>query len=72
MKGNLDVIEDNRNGFLVPYGDEKKLFEAMKELLENKQKAARLGNEGRKTALKNFNVDKIIKQYLLLCTAFFN
>lgn len=64
--GNLDLIQDGVNGILVPYGDEEKLLEAMKEVLSNKEKNARLGSEARKTVVEKYNIDRIVDQYLSL------
>jgi len=64
VRGILDVIEDNVNGLLVPYGDEDKLHNAMKELLTNGDKAAQLGHKGEKTVWEKFNIDQVAEQYL--------
>jgi glycosyltransferase involved in cell wall biosynthesis len=64
VRGILDVVEDNVNGLLVPYGNEDKLYHAMKELLTNSGKAARLGRKGEKTVLDKFNIDTVAEQYL--------
>jgi len=64
--GIMDIIEDKVNGLLVPYGDNDKLFQAMKEVLTDPEKADRLGREGRKTVLKRFNIDHITEKYLSL------
>ena len=64
--GNLDLIQDGVNGILVPYGNEEKLFEAMKEVLSNKEKNAHLGSEARKTVVEKYDIGRIADQYLSL------
>jgi glycosyltransferase involved in cell wall biosynthesis len=61
-----DIIEHNVNGVLVPYGDERKLLEAMRELLSNHERATQLGSEARKTVVEKYNIDRIVDQYLSL------
>jgi glycosyltransferase involved in cell wall biosynthesis len=64
--GILDIVEDKVNGLLVPYADEDRLFEVMKEVLQDKEKAIQLGREGRKTVLEKFDINRLAKQYLAL------
>ena len=53
-------------GLLVPYGDEVAIYKAMKEILLNKEKAQELGREGKKTVLREFDINHISKQYMAL------
>jgi glycosyltransferase involved in cell wall biosynthesis len=64
--GILDIITHGQNGLLVPYGDEDKLYRAMKEILEDKNKFKKFKTEGRQTVLKRFNIDLKAKEYLSL------
>lgn len=43
--GTAELIEDGKNGILVPVGDEKALAEAMKKILSNPELEKRLGEE---------------------------
>ncbi|MDE6606313.1 MAG: glycosyltransferase [Lachnospiraceae bacterium] len=43
--GTAELIEDGKNGLLVPVGDEKALAEAMKRILSNPELEKRLGEE---------------------------
>lgn len=43
--GTAELIEDGKNGILVPVGDEKALAEAMKKILLNPELEKRLGEE---------------------------
>lgn len=49
------VIEDGKNGFLVPVADYKKLAQAVMLLGENKELRAQFGNNGREMVVKQFN-----------------
>lgn len=64
--GILDYAINNKNALLVPYGSETALFEAMKNILENEDKAKQLGREGRKTVKDKYNIQTISKQYMAL------
>lgn len=50
-----EVIEDGINGMLVPIKDSKGLADAIEDLLENPDKAKRLGRAARDLMLKKFN-----------------
>jgi len=52
--GVSDVLEDRRNGRLVPVHDADALAQVMEELLRDKAQRARLGKSGRKTIQENF------------------
>ena len=64
--GIVDIIESQKNGLLVPYGDEEKLFQAMSFLLSNDQEVLIYGQNGRQTVLEKFDIDKIVDQYVSL------
>lgn len=66
VRGILDVIKEHVNGVLVPYGDEEKLYQAMKIVLTNKEFAEQIGKEGKRTVQEKFNIEKISRQYLQL------
>ncbi len=67
VKGNREAIEHGRNGLLVPLGDVQALAEAMVELLTDREKARRMGEEGRRIALQRFDeyrvFDKVRDEY---------
>jgi glycosyltransferase involved in cell wall biosynthesis len=55
IPGCREAVEQDRNGLLVPMGDVEGLAEAMVELLTNRERARRMGEEGRRMALARFD-----------------
>ena len=55
VKGNREAVEHGRNGLLVPLGDVQALADAIVELLTDREKARRMGKEGRRMALERFD-----------------
>lgn len=55
VKGNREAVEHGRNGLLVPLGDVQALADAIIELLTDREKARRMGEEGRCMALERFD-----------------
>lgn len=70
IRGCRDVVENQKNGILVPLMDINRLTEAIKFLLEDKNFAKSLGKNGRKRAEKEFDeklvFEKIREEYLRL------
>ncbi len=61
FSGHVDIIDDGKNGFLVPFGDIDQFVEKVKLLLENED----LRKEFSKNAIekaKQFELDKIISK----------
>lgn len=51
VPGNIDLIEHNRNGILVPVKDSNALSESILKLLDNNSMCENLGKEARKKSL---------------------
>jgi len=70
VKGNREVVEHDRNGLLVPLGDVQALADAIIELLTDREKARRMGQEGRRMALERFDerlvFEKVKAEYVRL------
>ena len=64
--GILDIINNGENGILVPYGDEEKLYTAMKEVMEDDQKSQKIKKAGRQTVLERFDIELKAKEYISL------
>jgi len=64
--GCREVVEDGVNGFLVPVGDSKILTQKIKQLIEDRDLRETMGKNGRIKALKEFDVNVVVQQYLEL------
>ena len=62
-----EIIENNRNGLLVPVADSGALAEAIKKLLTDKKTNTRIKNEARKR-IRDFSIEKLGSNY----KSFFN
>lgn len=60
ISGNEDVVTDGDNGLLVPPGDAAALADALCQLVENPQLAARMGARSRARAEERFSVPAIV------------
>ena len=60
--GPAEILENGKNGLLVPVGDEQALTAAMAALLENGDLRAALGGQARKTA-ERFSPEKVFRQW---------
>ncbi|NMA66488.1 MAG: glycosyltransferase family 4 protein [Clostridiaceae bacterium] len=60
--GSNEVIIDGENGLLVPVGNTEKLASAMKKLIENKELAANLGNNAKKSS-ETFCCESVIVKW---------
>jgi len=58
------VIEDGRNGLLVPPDDVFALECAMQQLLSDPVLTARLGHEARRTTVARYGIDQVAESYL--------
>lgn len=61
--GNLDLIEHNKNGLLFKDGDIDSLKEQIVKLHKDQSLRERLIQEGKKTALQDFNIENTISKY---------
>jgi glycosyltransferase involved in cell wall biosynthesis len=50
VSGNVDLVHDGENGFLVPPGDKDALAQAIRRLLEDPELASRMGERSRQLA----------------------
>jgi glycosyltransferase involved in cell wall biosynthesis len=63
VSGAEDLVENGRNGFLVPICDPTALADAIKEVFRDPQLASRMGQESRKIALRSLDMNRIVDQY---------
>ena len=66
VPGCRDAIIPNVTGLLVPSNDSKKLADAIEWLILNPKERILMGKAGRKLAISEFNIDKVIKKHLLI------
>ena len=62
--GMNQLVSDGKNGYLVPLKDPAALADRLQRLLENPYERARMGQESRKIAERQFAWDVIAAQYL--------
>jgi N-acetyl-alpha-D-glucosaminyl L-malate synthase BshA len=58
-----EVVDNDRTGLLIPFGDAKKLTEAVEKLIEDKGLRERLGKTAHSAAQNRFSAGAIIPQY---------
>ncbi|HWQ14627.1 MAG TPA: glycosyltransferase [Roseiflexaceae bacterium] len=58
-----ELLEDGRNGLLVPPGDHLALADAMAALLDDPALRARLAEQGRRTILERFDVERNVQRF---------
>jgi glycosyltransferase involved in cell wall biosynthesis len=62
--GNIDVVENEINGYVVfPY-DIKRIKIHIEDILKDEKKANLMGNRNRKKVIENYSCEAIIKKYL--------
>ena len=59
-----DVIEDRKTGLLIDPADKKEIFESIKSLLGNKEKANLLAENGYKKIKDEFSAENMAKEYI--------
>ena len=64
--GCREVVKDGYNGFLVPIEDSQTLSNKIEILIKDEDKRNIMGKNGRMLALKEFDVEAVVKQYLEL------
>lgn len=64
ISGIAEVVQDGKNGLLVPYADESALAEAIAALLDRPDERRRLGENGRKTVVEHFELERNVEQLL--------
>lgn len=62
--GCRDVVEDGKNGFLVPIRDAKSLAKKIEILIDDSNLRKTMGQMGREKALKEFDIKKVVEQYM--------
>lgn len=58
-----ELVEDGRNGRLVPSGNADALAAALLELLDRPERAAELGSAGRRIIERTYSFDRMVEQF---------
>jgi N-acetyl-alpha-D-glucosaminyl L-malate synthase BshA len=58
-----EIIEDSKNGLLVPFGDIDAMAEKLYVILTDSTLASRLGKQARQRILEHHTVEKVLPQY---------
>jgi glycosyltransferase involved in cell wall biosynthesis len=70
IRGCREVVDDGKNGLLVPLGDVESLAVAIRNLLSNPDLGKKMGKNGRQIALKRFDenvvFEKVLQSYYML------
>ena len=59
VRGCRETVEHDRNGFLVPVGDVQALANAILALLNDPERARRMGEAGRQKAREDFDERRV-------------
>ena len=62
--GDKEMMIDKKTGFLVKEGDANDIIKKLSRILENKQMATEMGKEGVEFIKKQFNWDRVAKNFL--------
>ena len=63
--GISELMKDEKTGFLIKKNDPEKIVEKILQILENKEKAKNMGEEGRKFVENNFSWNIIAKKFVI-------
>ena len=64
--GCKEVVEEGKNGFLVPVKDSVALASAIEKLINNEELRIKMGRYGREKVLKEFDEEIIVNQTMKL------
>lgn len=64
-RGPKDIIDDGKDGFLVPVGDEKMMADRICTLIEDEELRRKMGAAAKEKA-KKYHIDNITKQWMSL------
>lgn len=70
VDGIAEIVDDRRNGILVPPGEVESLASALLELIKDSEQRIVIGQKGHETALERFTIQKIARQFLTLYERF--
>jgi len=68
--GNQEMMVDGKTGFLVQQGNHEQLIDKLSLLLEDKELAKKMGNEGRKFIEEAFNWELVTKNFIKIVESY--
>ena len=68
--GNQEMMIDGRTGFLVEQGNHKQLVDKLSLLLEDKELAKKMGEQGRKFIEETFNWELVTKKFIKIAESY--
>ena len=68
--GDKEMMKDGETGYLVREGNPEDIIEKINELLENKIKSKEMGERGIEFVKKEFNWEKVAKNFLEIIKPF--
>jgi glycosyltransferase involved in cell wall biosynthesis len=66
-QGPREIIEDGKNGYLIPYDDDALFIEKLTFLMDNPEEREKMGRAA-KESVKRFDKEKIMNQWKELLT----
>ncbi|MGA1791487.1 MAG: glycosyltransferase, partial [bacterium] len=63
VSGNIDAIENGRNGLLIPPNSARELAKGIEYILDHPENAVSLGRRARQVVVDKFSVQTMVKQY---------
>jgi glycosyltransferase involved in cell wall biosynthesis len=61
--GNVDLVIDGKNGFLVPIRDDQRIASALKKLIRNKDMRKQMGETNRQMVEESFSWDSVVPRF---------
>ena len=68
--GNQEMMIDGRTGFLVEQGNHEQLVDKLSLLLEDKELAKKMGEQGRKFIEETFNWELVTKKFIKIAESY--
>jgi glycosyltransferase involved in cell wall biosynthesis len=64
--GNLEIVKDGENGFLIPFGDENALALRIKEFVDRPDMGTAFGRAGRALVEQKFGIEQMVQKHVEL------
>lgn len=63
IPANVQLVQDGKQGYTVPFGDDSALSNAILKLLSDPELTRRMGAAAREEIVKKYSIEKVIDQY---------